>query len=99
MEWNRASLTTYPMCHMVSDHLQRSAPGLIKIHEQENGATGSKWQVSGCWHLKLTVIVTQKMALLKGQRHSSGGNFEFLKLRGTLCHSDAPGIQNAGFLS
>lgn len=99
MEWNRASLTTYPMWHMVSDHLQRSAPGLIKIHEQENEATGSKWQVSGRWHPKLAVIDTQKMALLKGQRHSSGGSFEFLKLGGILCHSDAPGIQKAGFLS
>lgn len=81
------------------NHLQRSAPGLIKIHEQENEATGSKWQVSGRWHPKLAVIDTQKMALLKGQRHSSGGSFEFLKLGGTRCHSDAPGIQNAGFLS
>ena len=82
-----------------SRHLQRSAPWLIKIHEQEDEATGSKWQVSGCWHQKLTVIDTQKMALLKGQRHSSGGSLEFLKLRGMLCHLDALGIQSAGFLS
>lgn len=82
---------------MVPDHLQRSTPWLIKIHEQEDEAAGSKWQVSGCWHPELTVIDTQKMALLKGQRHSSGGSFEFLKLSGMLYHPDAPEIQNAGF--
>lgn len=53
------SLTT--MCHMVPDYLKRSALWLIKSHEQEDEAVGSKQWVSGCWHWKLTVIDNQKM--------------------------------------